>query len=186
MSCKNTNICTNKCYPEEPLKFIRFTRLCEDGCIGNVLKLCGCLQQIKFKEVTYLIGNSLTLTVPKYMWDNEKNLYEVGLPKLSDIMVENINGGSIPITIIESVCKDKYYVTIPITEDLFCECELLLNFTKFELCLTEIPSCNKKMKACKSDKKWQWIASVLEECCLEEKSEEKCSEDYHSEECCCP
>ena len=81
------------------------------------------------------------------------------LPLADDIIVQDINTNLIVPTIVESECEDMYYVSIPITEAMYCKCKLILRFCKFNIALNKLSRCEAKEVKCCS-KAWKWIPTM--------------------------
>jgi len=166
-------------FPDKPLTLVKFIIVCENGETSCGLRLSCPFQQVIFDNVTYIVGEKLTFTVPMFIYDNEKRLHKVESPKKCDIVVESINAQPIPITIIKSVSTKLYYIMISITEDLFKECDLILYFTKFNLHLREVchdcceHDCKDKDK-CKGKDKCDTICETNSDSWNDRKCNHKC------------
>lgn len=151
-------------HPVKPLELLNFTGICDDGSKMQILYLCGDLQHVIFKNAQYLLGKYLTFVVPTHICDDKGKMYYASI-KCNGIEIQNMLGTNLDLVITESDDCCAYYISIPVTENSFTDCDLVLQFTKFQLNLTEI-SESKCERACKCSLEWKWIASVvLDDCC---------------------
>jgi len=153
--------CSGKISADRPIEFIRFTSICPTGKTVNILKLACQIEEITINNPASLIGNNLSFTVPRYICGKDKKPYKILQPDVIDIMIQDINNISQNVSIIKSHCKTVYYITISVTESMFCDCKLMLRFCKFNLVLKELECCESK-KICKSrEEGWKWIPSLI-------------------------
>lgn len=162
MCSKDTNICCgDKISPDKPIEFMRFTSISPCGKTVSILKLCCPLQEITFENGLCLVGNAVTLKVPKYICGEDGVFYEVLKPTEDDISIQDINMEDLEVTIVESHCKDLYYVTIPVTEEMLSECKLVIRICKFNLTLDQLSCCEAhRIKKCRKEG-WKWIPSMI-------------------------
>lgn len=161
MCSKSKNIINNSICPEKPLELMKFTDVHEKCEVKYFLKLCGCIQQLVFKNALCLVGNGLTLVVPKHICGKCKKCYKIKLPTNDDVVISDINMKSVPVTITCASYADVYYISIMVTENMIYDCELTLFITKLSLKLVDEP-CPKDINERHSkDIQWQWIPSVL-------------------------
>lgn len=160
MTCENTQIFSdNSIHPEKPLQLVKFSGIHDDGSVTNILKLYGEQQDIKFSSALYLADNSITFVIPKYIIGKCGEKYMVSLP---DIIVNTITDIAIDIKIIESSNNCEYYIMIPVSKEMFVDCDLVLRFVKLDIVLellTISDNCGCKKTKCKHE--WKWIASVI-------------------------
>ena len=52
---------------DKPLNLVNFTIIKENGKVSNMLKLAAQIEEIAISNGLCLIGNSITLTIPKYV-----------------------------------------------------------------------------------------------------------------------
>lgn len=137
-------------FPDKPLTLVKFIIVNDNGNSRCGLKLSTPVQQIVFENITHLIGEKLTFIVPLYIYDNEKKLYMIDMPRPHDIIIENVNGAKLPITIIKSRCEKLYFIMISVTDCSINDCcKLILYVVKFNLFLCDVICC----KCCDDDKK---------------------------------
>lgn len=162
MADNNCSVMKNdKLHPECPLEFVKFLVINKvDGSTSNILKLRGKEQKLAFKNARYLIGNNLTLIIPKYIQDNASHYYFVELPDVSTIKITDINDTPITPIIVTSETSNVYYLNIAITEEMFCYYDLNLIFISLNLILTPItkPKCSLPVT-----NQWRWIATVIDD-----------------------
>ncbi len=161
---KEDNLNVNPCFetdlhPVKPLELINFMGICEDGSKIPILYLCGDLQHVIFKNAQHLLGKHLTLVVPTHVCNNKGKTYFASL-KCNGLEIQNLMGTNLDLIITESEDCCAYYVSIPVTENSFNDCDLVLQFTKFQLNLSEITE-SKCERSCKCSLEWKWIASVV-------------------------
>ena len=139
-------------HPEEPLRLIKFLVIGSDGTITYALKLRDTPTKLMFKCVSYLIGNSLTFVIPKYIFDHAKppQLYQVSVDE-TKIKIVDMNQQPVAFNIIPANPPCAYYLNISITEYLECYGELILTFTQFDLALTPI-LCHPCHQDCSSER----------------------------------
>lgn len=154
---------TNDFYPDKQLELVRITEIHEFGTQRYVLKLRGSLQQICFRNVTSIIGNTITFVVPKQMKGNDKKTYCIELPESDDFEITDSNMTQIPVTVTDMKNANAYYITLQINDnvecDVSCEGDMVLYFSKFCLRLNEA-KCSYKPFCCESNH-WKWISSIL-------------------------
>lgn len=156
----NVNPCfETELHPVKPLDLMNFMGICEDGSKIPILYLCGDIQHVIFKNAQHLLGKYLTFVVPTHICDNKGKKYMTSLG-CNGLEIQNLMGTNLPLIITESEDCCAYYISIPITENSFNDCDLVLQFTKFQLNLSEIIE-SKCDSSCNCSLKWKWIASVV-------------------------
>ena len=176
--------------PECLLEFTKTVVVSPKGCLSYILQLSCSSQMLCFSEASYLVGKNLTYVIPKYFC-HDGELYEIQTPSppiSNDILIQNVN--CLPVTptltTIPSACA--YFLSISVTTDLLNDdCQLILEFIKFNLKLTKVIKknniCDKLKSKCESKYNWKWINSIdtLIECddCDDNTSisTSKCSDD---------
>jgi hypothetical protein len=154
----------NRCadiHPVCPLKMIKYVVVAPSQSQSNeILALYGSPQEIRFQNIGFLIGRAISLTIPKFISSDSCDRYEVTIS--DEVVVEDINNNKMNVIVTLSSDNSKYYVTIPITDDTFFECDLVfyfvnltLNLTKLNLCECE---CVDRPEPCEP---WLWIPSVV-------------------------
>jgi len=145
--------------PVKPLELVNFMGICEDGVKMPILYLCGDLQHVIFKNAQHLLGKYLTLVVPTHICDNKNKMYFSSLG-CGCLEIQNLMGEILELVVTESEDCCAHYISIPVTEGSFNECDLVLQFTKFQLNLSEIieSDCD---SSCECPLEWKWIASVV-------------------------
>ena len=147
---------------DKPLNLVNFTIIKENGKVSNMLKLAAQIEEIAISNGLCLIGNSITLTIPKYVRGKCGKKLEIKKPKKCNIIATDINTDMLDISIIESHCKNLYYINIDVIETMFCECKLFIRFCKFDLKLKDPECCEAKhIKICK-ELGWKWIPSIID------------------------
>lgn len=150
--CKK-NYCDKsyKIHPLCPLKLMRYT-VVSCGDIKEVLSLVGSPQEIRFTNLLYLAGRAISLIVPRYIHDNCGQLYKICV--VEDIIVVDINNNTLNVVTVLSQDNTKYYISIPVTEDTFYDCELILQFVNLTLNLEKIEMCEVEdvtQRTCQTD-----------------------------------
>lgn len=146
-------------HPVKPLELVNFLGICEDGSKMPILYLCGDLQHVIFKSAQHLLGKYITFVVPTHICDNKGKMYFTSIT-CDALEIQNLMGTNLELIITESEDCCAYYISIPVTESSFNECDLVLQFTKFQLNLSEIAE-SKCERSCKCPLEWKWIASVV-------------------------
>jgi hypothetical protein len=155
----------NDLHPDQPLHLIKFIVINKDATTYYSLKLRQKEQTITFKCVNYLLGNTLTLIIPKYISDNAcpPQLYEVVRPKSCNIEVFDMNCNKVPVSIIASKCSCVYYLNIAIDDGMACYDDLNITFKKFEIEMIPIDcSTHKLCNYHPSRDQWKWVASAVD------------------------
>ncbi len=148
----------------KPVNLVNFTIIKENGKVSNMLKLVSQIEEIIIMNAVCLIGNSITLTIPKYIRGKCGKKFEIKKPKKCNIVATDINTDMLDISIIESHCKNLYYISIDVIETMFCECKLFIRFCKFDLKLRDLDRCEAKyIKIC-DELGWKWIPSIIDKC----------------------
>lgn len=144
---------------ECPLKLIRFVTITDCGETSSSLKASS--QVLKFKDAKCLIDNSLTLIIPKCI-ENKCNKYTVSI---QSTVIQDMNAQLIETKIVPASNMCGYFLIIPITADMFDECDLTLEIVDFclDLCPTSkacdcIP-CHKYNDKSRCNVDFKWIAS---------------------------
>lgn len=148
-------------HPEEPLRLIKFLVISSDGTLSYALKLRTTPTKLLFKNVGYLIGNTLTFVIPKYVTDSSTipQLYQVSV-NASNINIVDTNDKAVPFNIISPVDGCVYYLNIAIKDSLACYEDLTLTFNQFDLALTTVISptqCSLPILD-----QWRWFPSVVQ------------------------
>jgi hypothetical protein len=86
----------------------------------------------------------LTYVIPKYYCEKDHR-YQIEMPGPSDF-VKSINDIPIPVTVIKARGLPFYYLNIPITENLLCDCNLILEVSKLSLSLSPVQDCDRDIK----------------------------------------
>ena len=163
--CKHT---TDRCqcnryadiHPVCPLKMMKYVVVSQQGTINEILALYGSPQEIRFENIGFLVGRAISLTIPKFICNELGDKYEVTIS--GEVVVEDINNNKMNVIVTLSSDNSKYYVTIPITDDTFFECDLVFYFVNLTLNLTKLEPCDDHdTSADPCDEPWLWIPSVI-------------------------
>jgi len=162
MYCKrNYCQCNEYCeiHPVCPLKLMKYTMF-SCGEIKDTLSLRGSPQEVIFDDIMYLTGQAISLIVPKYLLNECGEKYEVCIS--DEVVIEDINNNKLNVlTVLSNDCS-KYYITIPVNDGSFSECELVLRFMKLSLILKKLPHC-KYESAILCNDAWTWVPSIIDD-----------------------
>src|SRR5207253_1519232 len=121
-------------------------------------------------NLMYLSGRAISLLVPRYIHDDCEQLYKLCLT--DDIVVVDINNNKLNSTVILSKDKTKYYLTIPITQDTFYDCDIVLQFIELTINLEKINICDYDIQSC---------SDVVNKCCNDNHNQYCNSNQYNGQ-----
>ena len=156
-SVKFKDNCVN---PVCPLELIKVATLSLNGCCTYSLQLA-CVQTLQFNH-TGLVGKNLTLVVPNIFKDRDnKGLYQILKPSVEDIVIKTCTGETVEPTIIEVSTKSAIYILIPVTENMYVDCTLTLEFNRLTLPLKRTSSRRVECGEGGEDMLWYWTCAAL-------------------------
>ena len=145
--------------PINPIKLLKVNVL-HDMKNHKMLQL-KCEQCIVFKNVGFLIGKYLSLSIPKYIYDNNNNIVtlsmSVGSDNNNNIKICNVNGTDIKCSITLAPCDTSYYINIPIDHTMYDDCDLHIYFHKLNIFISD----NTKHTMICNDMAWKWTISAM-------------------------